>query len=65
MQLRDPGLLRDQACIAGTWWGGDTTFPVADPASGEILAQVPELGTAETRRAIEDYLEIKYVCLAV
>jgi len=53
MQLRDPGLLRDRAHIDGAWVGAATTFPVADPASGEVLAQVPELGTAETRRAIE------------
>jgi succinate-semialdehyde dehydrogenase/glutarate-semialdehyde dehydrogenase len=53
MQLRDPGLLRDQAHIAGAWCGGAATFAVADPASGEVLARVAELGTAETRRAIE------------
>jgi succinate-semialdehyde dehydrogenase/glutarate-semialdehyde dehydrogenase len=52
MQLRDPRLLRDQAYIAGAWCKGATTFPVADPASGEILADVAELGPAETRRAI-------------
>jgi succinate-semialdehyde dehydrogenase/glutarate-semialdehyde dehydrogenase len=53
MQLRDPGLLRDQAYIAGAWCGGAATFPVADPATGEVLARIPELGAAETRRAIE------------
>jgi succinate-semialdehyde dehydrogenase / glutarate-semialdehyde dehydrogenase len=29
------------------------TFPVVDPATGETIADVPRLGTAETRRAIE------------
>jgi succinate-semialdehyde dehydrogenase / glutarate-semialdehyde dehydrogenase len=53
MQLRDPRLLRDQAYIDGAWLGAATTFPVADPASGEILARVAELGAVETRRAIE------------
>jgi len=53
MQLRDPGLLRDQAYIADAWCGGAATFPVADPATGEVLARIPELGAAETRRAIE------------
>jgi succinate-semialdehyde dehydrogenase / glutarate-semialdehyde dehydrogenase len=53
MQLRDPALLRDQAYIAGAWCSGGTTFPVADPATGEVLARVPELGAAETRRAVE------------
>jgi succinate-semialdehyde dehydrogenase / glutarate-semialdehyde dehydrogenase len=53
MQLRDPGLLRDHAYIDGAWLGAATTFPVVDPASGEILARVAELGAAETRHAIE------------
>jgi succinate-semialdehyde dehydrogenase/glutarate-semialdehyde dehydrogenase len=29
------------------------TFPVVDPATGETIADVPRMGTAETRRAIE------------
>ncbi|MBI5785301.1 MAG: NAD-dependent succinate-semialdehyde dehydrogenase [Rhodocyclales bacterium] len=53
MQLRDPGLLRSHAYIDGAWLGTAATFPVADPASGEVLARVAELGAAETRRAIE------------
>ncbi|HEY5113291.1 MAG TPA: aldehyde dehydrogenase family protein, partial [Coriobacteriia bacterium] len=31
---------------------GDT-FPVDNPATGETIAQVPRMGAAETRRAIE------------
>jgi succinate-semialdehyde dehydrogenase/glutarate-semialdehyde dehydrogenase len=53
MQLHDPGLFRQQAFIDGEWRGAAGTFPVADPATGEVLANVPELGVAETRRAIE------------
>jgi succinate-semialdehyde dehydrogenase/glutarate-semialdehyde dehydrogenase len=53
MQLHDPRLLRDQAFINGTWIGGGTTFSVSDPASGEILARVAELGATEIRLAIE------------
>src|SRR5256714_11179520 len=29
------------------------TFPVDNPATGETIAQVPRMGAAETRRAIE------------
>src|SRR4051812_47267628 len=29
------------------------TFPVLDPATGETIAEVPRMGSAETRRAIE------------
>ncbi|WIM04956.1 MAG: NAD-dependent succinate-semialdehyde dehydrogenase [Candidatus Nitricoxidivorans perseverans] len=53
MQLRDPALLRMEAFIDGRWTGGAATFPVHDPASGALLAEVPDLGAAETRRAIE------------
>jgi succinate-semialdehyde dehydrogenase/glutarate-semialdehyde dehydrogenase len=53
MQLRDPKLLRDQAYIDGAWLGTDSTFPVTNPANGEVLARVAELGATETRLAIE------------
>jgi succinate-semialdehyde dehydrogenase/glutarate-semialdehyde dehydrogenase len=53
MQLRDPELLRQGAFIDGAWVEGAATFAVADPASGEVLAHVPDLGAAETRRAID------------
>lgn len=52
-QLRDPELLRTQAFIDGHWLSAERGFPVSDPASGEPLANVAELGAAETRRAIE------------
>jgi succinate-semialdehyde dehydrogenase / glutarate-semialdehyde dehydrogenase len=29
------------------------TFPVVDPATGETIAEIPRMGAAETRRAIE------------
>jgi succinate-semialdehyde dehydrogenase/glutarate-semialdehyde dehydrogenase len=55
MQLRDPRLFREQALIGGTWMAADsgTTVAVTDPATGEILARVPDMGAAETRHAIE------------
>ena len=50
-----PDLLRTQAYVDGRWIEADdgSTFPVVDPASGETIADVPRLGAAETRRAIE------------
>jgi len=47
-------LLKSLAFIGGEWVGADSgrTFPVFDPATGEKVADVPRLGTAETRRAI-------------
>lgn len=52
--LKDSALLRQSAFVNGEWIGADTgkTFPVTNPASGEILTQVADCGAAETRRAI-------------
>ena len=54
-QLRDAALLRTDGYIDGRWTGADSgaRFPVTDPASGERLAEVADMGAAETRRAIE------------
>ena len=53
--LADPSLLCTRAYVAGEWIAADdgTTFPVDNPARGDTLASVPDLGVAETRRAIE------------
>jgi succinate-semialdehyde dehydrogenase/glutarate-semialdehyde dehydrogenase len=55
MRLTDPELLKDAAYIDGAWCAADNgqTFAVTNPASGESLASVPDMGQAETRRAIE------------
>ena len=54
MRLEDLNLLRTQCLIGGAWCGaeGGATFPVGNPANGELLAEVPDMGAAETRRAI-------------
>lgn len=55
MHLRDQTLFRQHAFVAGHWveadYGG--TAPIVNPANGEVLGHAPELGAAETRRAIE------------
>ncbi|MRV70755.1 NADP-dependent succinate-semialdehyde dehydrogenase [Duganella sp. FT92W] len=55
MQLKNPSLLRQQAYVNGAWTGADSgdTHPVTNPATGEQIGVIPNLGTAETRRAIE------------
>lgn len=55
MQLSDPTLLRQQACIAGQWCAADSaqTLTVHNPANGELLGSVPNMGAAETQRAIQ------------
>ena len=52
--LKDSALLRRDAFIGGQWTVADSghTFPVINPATGETLAHVADLGAAETLRAI-------------
>jgi len=53
--LSDPSLLRTQAYINGEWVDADNgaTFPVYNPATHEVIAEIASVGAAETRRAIE------------
>jgi succinate-semialdehyde dehydrogenase/glutarate-semialdehyde dehydrogenase len=55
MQLTDQDLLRAQCRLSGGWADarGGAVLAVTDPASGERFARVPNMGAAETRRAIE------------
>jgi len=48
-------LLRDAGYINGVWTSGDTakTFDVLNPATGELLASLPDMGADETRTAID------------
>lgn len=52
---RDAGLklIREHALIDGAAVTGDRWIEVDDPASGEIVGRAPDLGEAETRRAID------------
>ena len=55
VKLRDPSLMRTQAYVGGRWIDADSGARAAirNPATGATLGTVPELGGAETRRAIE------------
>jgi succinate-semialdehyde dehydrogenase/glutarate-semialdehyde dehydrogenase len=50
--LADASLLKTDALIDGRWIGASRRFPVTDPATGRMLAEVPRLGAEETRAAI-------------
>jgi len=54
LTLQDPSLLRSQAYIDGAWVDADSneTFPVTNPATGELIVEVARVGAAETARAI-------------
>lgn len=47
--------MREQNLIDGHWIGSDSgkTLEVTNPATDEVIAKVPDCGTAETRRAID------------
>jgi len=55
LNLKDPSLLKQQCYIDGQWLDADSGEKIAvnNPATGEIIAHVPKMGAAETRRAIE------------
>lgn len=53
--LRDPSLFRQQCYIAGEWVNASTgeTVDVTNPANGEVIGAIPNMGEIETREAIE------------
>ncbi|GAB1364874.1 NAD-dependent succinate-semialdehyde dehydrogenase [Rhodobacter sp.] len=53
--LKDPSLLVTKAYVAGEWVDADdkSTFPVVNPARGDVICEVPNLSRAETARAIK------------
>jgi len=52
--LQDADLLRERCLVDGAWVAaeGGATQAVRNPATGEIIAQVPNCGATETRQAI-------------
>ncbi len=54
MKLKDPLLLRELCFIDGVWAAADSggTVPVHNPATAAKLGVIPNMGAAETRRAI-------------
>lgn len=55
LTLADPGLLRSRCLIDGQWLNSDggASCPVVNPATGAVLGVVPDMGAAETARAID------------
>ena len=54
MPIQDKAPLRSTAFLGGKWIAADSgaTLTVHDPATGTVIAEVPDCGAAETRRAI-------------
>jgi succinate-semialdehyde dehydrogenase/glutarate-semialdehyde dehydrogenase len=55
LKLKDETLLRRDAFVDGAWMPADSNarFAVKNPATGETLAEVADLGETETRRAVD------------
>jgi succinate-semialdehyde dehydrogenase/glutarate-semialdehyde dehydrogenase len=55
MDIKDQTLLRQQGFIDGAWHGAadGSVVVIRDPADGSVVGEVPVMGTAETRQAIE------------
>src|SRR6187431_1054361 len=55
ISLRDMALFREQAFVGGRWESAANgqVKQVFNPATGQLIGTVPNLGAAETRRAIE------------
>ncbi|MEZ5779016.1 MAG: NAD-dependent succinate-semialdehyde dehydrogenase [Paracoccaceae bacterium] len=53
--LKDSSLLATKAYVAGQWIDADdgATFPVTNPARGDVICTVPDLSRKETARAID------------
>jgi succinate-semialdehyde dehydrogenase/glutarate-semialdehyde dehydrogenase len=52
LALKDPSLLKSQCYVNGQWTGESATI-VDNPATGEVLAKVPEMGAADATAAVE------------
>jgi succinate-semialdehyde dehydrogenase / glutarate-semialdehyde dehydrogenase len=54
LELKDGGLLRQQALIDGQWCDADErrTLSIGNPANAQVIGSVPVMGVAETHRAI-------------
>jgi succinate-semialdehyde dehydrogenase/glutarate-semialdehyde dehydrogenase len=51
--LNDASLLKTGALINGEWIAGEARFAVHDPATGQLLAEVANLGAAHAASAVE------------
>ncbi len=53
LNLSDPSLLETRAYVNGQWIENGETFPVLNPATGEEIVQVTDLGVEEASLAID------------
>ena len=56
MQLNDLSLLKDKAYLNGSWvcQSNKNQFAVCNPANGEVITHVPNMGKLEVQKVIQD-----------
>ena len=52
-KLSDPSLLETRALIGAEWVTGTQKTAIRNPANGQVVAEVADLGAADARRAID------------
>ncbi|WP_404710419.1 NAD-dependent succinate-semialdehyde dehydrogenase [Sphingomonas sp. MMS24-J13] len=52
LALARPGLFRESAFVGGEWVTGNAVLGVVNPATGETIGTIPDLGTAEAEAAV-------------
>lgn len=52
-KLNDPTLLETRAYVNGQWVETGNTFPVYNPSTGDLIADVADLGVEDTKAAID------------
>ena len=53
LELKDPTLLESRAFVAGRWDAGARQFAVRNPATGEEIVKVADMGVDDMRAAID------------
>ena len=53
LALKDPKLLETRAYFDGKWVASENTFPVYNPANGNLIARVADMNVADTTDAID------------
>ncbi|PHS19294.1 MAG: succinate-semialdehyde dehydrogenase (NADP(+)) [Blastopirellula sp.] len=53
LRLKDPALLESRAYVNGAWIEKIETFPVYNPATGDLIARVADMNVADTTAAID------------
>ena len=52
INIKNKNLITNKCYINGAWIGSDKNFKVINPATGQLIIEVPDFGKKETAQAI-------------